>query len=405
MNNGVIFHNKIAYWIDANSHQHRLWTFVSGYRFGYWQTGAYKWAPDSLIGMSYVEFEFDSYGDPQKKTIKYRSRTDSYQILTPAMGFSLAGRITLDQYMACISHCKIKTQGQWAAPQGVANLWLLSAVAPTSPAGALNFVDSKAYQVIDKVIWRNPETGADYGDLAMKAVNKVNANSVNMIAFFRDLRDPAAMIPKLRNLSKLKTLADNYLVLKYGILPTIDDLQSIFEAFKRVKPHVDRNGFSVYRATESRTLTSDGIRLDVDQRIKVAIEDEDDEFQMLIQRLDSMGFYPTFQNVWDLIPYSFVLDWFVDVGGFLERVDTRLRIARLNIRYATMSRKDTGMLAIAPAHSTTNPTFYTGSIQAVHYQRWVSDQCPQPPAFAQSETDPLSHWIEGAALIAQRGKK
>lgn len=241
-----------------------------------------------------------------------------------------------------------------------------------------------------------------YGDLASEASQQVNANSVNMIAFLRDLRKPQELIPKLRKLRNLKGLSDNYLTVEYGILPTISDIEEIIRAVKRIGPYLDKNGFETYTAGYHEVLTDKSMTYELTQRVKLAIDDEDDEFQALVQRLDSMGTLPTFENVWDLVPYSFVIDWFVDVGGFLERVDSSLRLSRLNIRYVTMSRKTN----IRGSITTPKPeTPFVGTIDWVHYHRWVSDQCPVPPLSLQTTFELPRHWLEAGALLAQRSKR
>lgn len=249
--------------------------------------------------------------------------------------------------------------------------------------------------------YKSPLKDVNYGDLAMKASEKVNANSVNMIAFLRDLREPHKLIPKLRNLKKLKTHANNYLGLQYGVLPTISDLRHIVGAFEKVKPYLDKNGFTTYSAGSSSSNVDGVITETLSQQIKLAIADEDDLFQALASKLESSGFLPTTENLYDLIPYSFVLDWFIDVGGLLHRVDSRLRLARLNIRYATLSRRASLRFNIP-----TSPTFpYIGSVEMVQYHRWVTDHCPVPPLSAPLTFQLPNHWLEAGALIVTRPKK
>lgn len=240
----------------------------------------------------------------------------------------------------------------------------------------------------------------DYGVLAKEASQKVNVNNVNMIAFLKDLRHPLDMVPKLKNMSKLKTHAGNYLAIKYGVLPTIDDLKSIVGAFEKVKPFIDSNGFGTYTSVRTSSETVAGLTTTLEQRIKLAIENDDSSLLDLISRIDSAGFLPTFENLWDLIPYSFVLDWFVDVGGFLERVDSRLRLMRQRIRYVTMSRKVSTVHTIEATKAL--PIF--GTIQKVQYQRWTTDQCPVPPLFSANTPTVSNHWLEAGALITQRAK-
>jgi hypothetical protein len=241
-----------------------------------------------------------------------------------------------------------------------------------------------------------------YGLLAQEASQTVNANNVNMIAFLRDLRKPQELIPKLRNLRKLKLkgVSGEYLGVQYGILPTISDIQAIIRACKAAKAYLDKNGFKTYTAGWHKEIKQNGLTSELTQRIKLAIEDEDDAFQELIQRLESMGTLPTFVNIWDLVPYSFVVDWFIDVGGLLERVDTHLRLLRLNIRYVTMSRKTkvSGKMPVDVG------TTFVGSIDWVHYHRWTSDQCPVPPLSLETTFQDFNTWLEAGALLAQRTK-
>lgn len=239
-----------------------------------------------------------------------------------------------------------------------------------------------------------------FGDLAMTASQSVNRNPVNMIAFLKDLRRPKELIPKLKNLRKLKTHAGNYLGMNYGILPTIDDIRHIIEALKKRMPYFDRNGFSVYTASHVLSGNNGIVDQTLTQRVKLAIENEDSELQALASRYESSGFALTLENVWDLIPYSFVLDWFIDIGGFLERVDTRLRLIRFNIRYVTMSQKNETTMRL----NTSQSFPFIGTLKRVNYRRWTTDRCPNPPLFPSSTPTVANHWLEASALLVQRAK-
>lgn len=259
-------------------------------------------------------------------------------------------------------------------------------------------IDSLSRTLIEDISF--PISDRHYGDLAMDASQKVNANQTNMIAFLRDLRRPKEMIPKLKNLMSIRGNASNFLAVDYGLLPTIDDIRRIIEAFQRVEPYLDKHGFQTYNAVSQDSAGSGNLTYSLEQRIKIAIENEDSGLKALGQKVHSAGFALTLQNVWDLIPYSFVLDWFIDIGGFLERCDTRMRLMELNIKYATMSNKKTTSLVVNP--TVTSPI--SGTLSVVRYQRWTDDHCPEPPLISSSNTDPLSHWLNGSALILQRQK-
>lgn len=247
----------------------------------------------------------------------------------------------------------------------------------------------------------NPLEPIHFGELAMRASEKVNANSVNMLAFLRDLRNPRAMLLKLSNLRDLKTHANNYLAVKYGVLPTIDDLSTIVEACRKIKPYLDKNGFETYNAASEQVKNDGKYHYTLDQHLKLAIDDEDNGLYALTQSVESLGFLPTFQNVWDLIPYSFIIDWFISVGDLLRRVDTNMRLTRLNVRYVTMSQKSTTTKVVDWA----NDFPYTGIIQFGCYNRWVTDHCPTPVTSLHTTFDGFDHWIEAGALLLQRNKK
>lgn len=239
-----------------------------------------------------------------------------------------------------------------------------------------------------------------YGDLAMTASENVIRNDTNMLEFLRDLRHPKELIPRLRNLRNLKGIANTYLGVHYGVLPTIGDLKSIVGAFRKISPYLDRNGFSTYSAGHIASLEDGSMTYQLEQHLKLALGDEDDGFRALLQRLESMGTLPTFENLWDLVPYSFVIDWFSDVGDFLERIDTRLRLARLNIKYVTSSRKQTFSGPIPLDESIP----YKGTIDLVRYHRWVEGHCPAPP-LAPPPSQGFNHWVEATALLVQRRRR
>lgn len=237
-----------------------------------------------------------------------------------------------------------------------------------------------------------------FGDLAMKASEQVNATRINMLAFLRDLKDVKSLIPSLRNLTSLKGASRQFLAVKYGILPTISDLQHIVTAMKNVKPNYDVNGFTPYYASCHSSSTSEYHHSELEQHIKIAIANEDNAFESLLEGLERIGIFPSLEHVWDLIPYTFVIDWFMDVGDLLARVDTNLRLIRLNIRYATMSTKLTTFMVVPLSPDLP----CSGTISSVLYHRWTTDRCPVPPLSLQTPLTAASHWLEAGALIIQR---
>jgi len=271
---------------------------------------------------------------------------------------------------------------------------------------SISFIKEWLKRQLRKEIFQSmPSSNLDsWGDLTHAATANLDALSSNMIAFLLDLKDIKSLIPKLSGLAKLKTHADNYLSYQYGVLPTIDDLKSIFEAF-RSKKFYDRSGFrrvSAYdSANDAFSFEGRDVPFRHTRRIHIAVNDRDTGLDALVEKARSIGVFPSLTNLWDLLPYSFVIDWFTDVGSVLERIDTRHRLLNLDIPYVIMSDK------IEFSHSITDTKSGLGLDVAVsYYNRFVTTVVPQPRIFGEINKPPTvqNHWIEGSALIIQRTK-
>lgn len=246
-----------------------------------------------------------------------------------------------------------------------------------------------------------------YGDLVQVACENVNPNTINAIAFIRDLKDIKTLVPKLKELQKVSTHASNYLGVEYGILPTIDDLKTIWDSFT-TKYYYDRNGFqrvSAYDvANKLDSSTVSGVQVTTrqvhDRRVHLAIDTNDTGLDALTERMRKLGVFPSLTNLWDLIPLSFVLDWFIDVGAVLERLDTHHQLHNLVIKYTILSDKHQ---TFTSAVSLTDGIFL--DMESKSYRRTVSTNVPQPKIFKENRVTAQNHWVEGSALILARTQK
>lgn len=238
----------------------------------------------------------------------------------------------------------------------------------------------------------------DYGMIAQQAVENFNVNNVNMLEFLAGLKNPAALVPKLKNLKRLKGAAGEFLKLQYGILPTISDLEEITQAFKSVRPSIDINGNRTAYAGYSTSGSLNNVEHELTQRVKIAVSANDKELNNLASKLDSIGVLPKMSNLWELVPFSFVIDWFVDIGDYIESVEIRDRILHFDVKYATLSWKRTLTTQVDSS------TGYSGSVQLVDYNRWVQLNCPLPSPSLETPFSVSNHKLEAAALAIQRIK-
>jgi len=272
---------------------------------------------------------------------------------------------------------------------------------------SMSSVKSWINSLVDPYLFQNlPSLNyTSWGDLVHEATGNLDANSANMIAFFRDLKDIKTLIPKLKELGKISTHASNYLAVEYGVLPTISDLKAIWDSFSP-KKFYDRSGYrrvSAYEiVVDSSTLLSQPVQVTHTRRVHVAVNDRDTGLDALSEKLRSMGTFPSLTNLWDLVPYSFVLDWFIDVGSVLERIDTHHRLINLDIPYVIKSDKIEVIL------NSIDPNLGAGlDLVVSRYSRDVTTDVPQPRIFGEISKLPTAqdHWVEGSALIIQRTKK
>lgn len=240
-----------------------------------------------------------------------------------------------------------------------------------------------------------------YQSLVARCVNSVDYRKLNIYEFLQGFLHPQQMIPKLLNLKKLKLLeavSGDYLTWIYGVLPTIHDLERIWDYFRAHENYYDRNGYVVFTAVETQSTTSDHGDQMITWRAKVAIDEEDPRYLDLRKQYDNLGRLPTLKEIWELIPFSFVIDWFVNVGKMLDGLQATGFAIRLPIRYYTLSKK----VVTTSRNSNLCNGAVSYDLKRTTYHRWVTDHCPSvfvPPAF---ETTFLDRWIEGAALIIAR---
>jgi len=118
--------------------------------------------------------------------------------------------------------------------------------------------------------------------------------------------------------------------------------------------------------------------------------------------LDDLGLRFNTVNLWDLIPYSFVVDWFVGVEDLLSQVDYLEEIKRLHLRELVKSAHNTAELAKYASYTDDFP--FIGKLICETYDRDVIDTLPAPPMRPGAPSF-LNHWWEGALIILSRKKE
>jgi len=119
----------------------------------------------------------------------------------------------------------------------------------------------------------------------------------------------------------LKAFADGWLILQFAIKPAVGDVDKIRKDGKKVVGYLNREAARHRRrATE---VTSDfSTPYSKSLEIKVSslyhLERNIDWESRIIDALDTIGLAPSPGNLWELVPFSFVIDWFTNLGSVLQ---------------------------------------------------------------------------------------
>jgi hypothetical protein len=118
-------------------------------------------------------------------------------------------------------------------------------------------------------------------------------------------------------------LAGAYLSYMYVIAPGIRD-------YKDVKGNIKTlfKGFTRYRFSNERrrgilrlkTPVLDTLA-DLTHACTLNLKLKDNPYAAIFNALEKLGLDPSAGNIWDLIPFSFVVDWFLHVGPLLSKAD------------------------------------------------------------------------------------
>lgn len=157
----------------------------------------------------------------------------------------------------------------------------------------------------------------------------------------RDLGWAARILTQGTDREKLvnrKNPARNWLELQYGWLPLLSDAEegakflahALNVPLQRVVRVSERsNGYALPNATVEANWTTEGSYSKYSRRIKAIMKES--EVQQLTGLVDPLTL------AWELLPYSFVVDWFIPIGNYLQG---RGLASRLTATYVISSKAE-----------------------------------------------------------------
>lgn len=194
--------------------------------------------------------------------------------------------------------------------------------------------------------------------------------------------------PRNKLPSKIKNLAQAWLGIRYGLMPLIRDVDTVVEGLKKPTGplrRTTRSNSGDLRRTKYYTATFDagniaktiGVSISDSLSVRVMSLDEYD-----VTMLNNIGF--SGKNLltlpWELIPYSFVVDWFANIGDFVGSIAPSPGVKQLGTA-ATLTRTtemDVTSLSVSAGPGWSNISSGFGNYKPSLYTRNRTTTLPSP---------------------------
>lgn len=254
--------------------------------------------------------------------------------------------------------------------------------------------------------------------------------SLSLANFLYELKDLKNLIPRIKG---MKTLPNGFLSYEFGWKPLISDLKKlskvIKDTIKRLEflRSVNNKWIQSHYAKEYFTPPFDRIgpfisevphvgmgdrnvevyhgKITISAYTKIRVQGLDSDIAFLRAFILALGLDNPGKIVWNAIPYSFVVDWFVKLDDYQKPL-FKVFPVQLEVRHCTWSYKERG--SIVESKLLNNPGSNTstrrdlGAIAFRRYERGV--RIPIEPGSLQfTSLTSKQQWLL-AALISQRMK-
>lgn len=167
----------------------------------------------------------------------------------------------------------------------------------------------------------------------------------------------------------VSAITNAWLQIRYGVIPVVQEINTYWQEFERnfsldLNPlRKTRAGTSNSSLTNSRfTRTFGGGYFRGTEDVTLTTRLHATNYYRVVESVNSnygLNWQGLVQTAWELIPYSFVIDWFADVGGWLGTV------------LPNSSVSDLGNCL-----STTNESVFKCTVEGASYSSTVSSRYP-----------------------------
>lgn len=255
------------------------------------------------------------------------------------------------------------------------------------------------------------KSGNEEWQASQHAVDSLNYFNGSTLEMLRDAYHWKQLKPPLKafaNVASPRSWAEVFLWFKYGVLPTIMDARDIVAAFQKYGKRSLSDLGNSYLQYQTRYGTVDttgetfrGYPVTHKCNIRVTLRpayNAENALEALFAWLKSINLVVSARNVWELVPYSFVVDWFVNTSSLMTCIDSTANYSEFKLKLGIKSHKRSVLV-----ESTDYFPGTSGHVELVSYERAIFHSFPEA-SFEFEVLDPSSHWLEGSALLVARKK-
>lgn len=251
---------------------------------------------------------------------------------------------------------------------------------------------------------------------AYKCVKAKNFDGA-LAALANEKRGPRARTYREWGLNASKTAAENWLQLQYAWKPLLHDVDGLMRLFAQTivqRPPL-RTVRAVSNPDESNYLINQGpfltgappVKMEIKEKQTVKVVIRYTVRSELTTYVQQLGFTNPVNLAWEVLPYSFVVDWFIPIGPYLSSVSAWQGLTFKDGSVTRFARQEVNAAFDQSVTSGANTQRKAGSFQ----RTWIKIQRDKLTAFPRKDLpsfkDPrsLEHALNGIALLRTAFRK
>lgn len=234
-----------------------------------------------------------------------------------------------------------------------------------------------------------------------QAVSSLKQGNLKKFAETLAMGDPEMAKRLLNQKHRVKrTAANQFLEYHFGWSPLIGDIFNACQTLSAPLPFGRVRASSIQKISDLKSATSPGqwsmsgklsgqVRALVGAEVRVSNPD--------LYLLESMGLANPASVAWELVPWSFVVDWFVDVGGFLSQLTDTVGLDLQNSYHSASSKEECFF-----TYSNGGDSIYTMTTSAYGFERKLGFPVNYSPKVVPLKAPSPTRAVTAISLLIQK---